>query len=94
MLTGKQRAKLKKIAHNENSIINIGKNSVTDELLKAIDEALEKRELIKIKILNNNLDDPKDIIGTLLEKLNAEFVSHIGNIITIYRMSKEKKIEL
>lgn len=94
MLTGKQRAKLKKLAHNENPIINIGKNSVTDELIGAIDEALEKRELVKIKILNNNLDDPDYIIEELLEKLNAEFVSYIGNIITIYRQSKEKKIIL
>ncbi|MDD7306342.1 MAG: ribosome assembly RNA-binding protein YhbY [Peptoniphilaceae bacterium] len=94
MLTGKDRAKLKKIAHKENPIFNIGKNSVTDELVGAIEEALEKKELIKIKILNNNLDDPDYIIETLLEKLNAEFVSHIGNIITIYRQSKEKKIVL
>lgn len=94
MLTGKQRAKLKKLAHKEQSIINIGKNSVTDELVNAIDEALEKRELIKIKILNNNLDDPDYIIKTILEKLNAEFVSYIGNIVTIYRQSEEKKIVL
>ncbi|MGO3017919.1 MAG: ribosome assembly RNA-binding protein YhbY [Anaerococcus sp.] len=94
MLTGKQRAKLKKIAHNEQPIINIGKNSVTDELIHAIDEALEKRELIKIKILNNNLDDPNYIIEIILERLNAEFVSYLGNIVTIYRQSEEKKIIL
>lgn len=94
MLTGKQRAYLKQISHNEKPIINIGKNSVTDELLNAIDEALEKREILKIKILNNNLDDADEIVDTVIEKLNAEFVSHIGNIFTIYRQSKEKKIIL
>lgn len=94
MLTGKQRANLKKMAHKEQPIINIGKNSVTDELIQAVDEALEKRELIKIKILNNNLDDPDYIIESLLKKLNAEFVSYIGNIVTIYRQSEEKKIVL
>lgn len=92
MITGKQRAYLKQLAHDEKPIINIGKNSISDELINAIDEAIEKRELIKIKILNNNLDDANYIIETILEKLNAEFVSHIGNIFTIYRQSKEKKI--
>lgn len=92
MLTGKQRAHLKQLAHNEKPIFNIGKNSVTDELIQALDESLEKKELIKIKILNNNLDDDDYIIETILESLNAEFVSHIGNIFTIYRKSKDEKI--
>lgn len=94
MLTGKQRAKLKRLANKEDAIINIGKNSVTDELIHAIDEALESRELVKVKILNNNLDDPDYIIDTLLERLDAEFVSYIGNIVTIYRQSEEKKINV
>ena len=87
MLTGKQRAMLKQEAHDFKPVINIGKFSVTDQLLEAIDEALEARELIKIKILNNNLDDADYIIDTIVEKLNCEFISHIGSIFTIYRKS-------
>lgn len=95
MLKGKQRAYLKSLAHDLKPIINIGKNSLTEDVIKAIDEALEKRELIKIKILNNNLDDDNEIIDEVIEKLNCEFVSHIGSIFTIYRESKNnKKISL
>ena len=95
MITGKQRSYLKSLAHDLKPIINIGKNSLTDEVIEAIDEALEKRELIKIKILNNNLDDNNEIVDEAMEKLNCEFVSHLGNIFTIYRESKNnKKINL
>ncbi|MDO5047378.1 MAG: ribosome assembly RNA-binding protein YhbY [Anaerococcus sp.] len=94
MLTGKQRARLKQEAHDFKPIINIGKNSITDDLVKAIDEALEARELIKVKILQNNLDDQEEIIDTLIERLNAEFISHLGSIFTIYRKSEENKYGL
>lgn len=95
MITSKQRAYLKSLANEIKPIINIGKNSISKDLIKTVDEALEKRELIKIKILNNNLDDEKYIIDEITNNTNSEFVSHIGNIITIYRQSKNhKKIEL
>ena len=87
MLTGKQRAMLKQEAHDFKPVINIGKFSITDQLLEAIDEALEARELIKVKILNNNLNDADYIIDTIVQKLNCEFISHIGSIFTIYRKS-------
>ena len=94
MLTGKQRAMLKQEAHDFKPVINIGKFSVTDKLLEAIDEALEARELIKIKILNNNLDDADEIIDTIIDKLNCEFISHIGSIITIYRKNESNSYNL
>ena len=94
MLTGKQRARLKQEAHDFKPIINIGKFSVTDELIRAIDEALEARELIKIKVLNNNMDDQDEIINTIMEKTKSEFISHLGSIITLYRKNKENKFEI
>lgn len=94
MLTGKQRARLKQEAHDFKPIINIGKFSVTDELIRAIDEALEARELIKIKVLNNNMDDQDEIIDTIMEKTKSEFISHLGSIITLYRKNKENKFEI
>ncbi len=94
MITGKQRAMLKAESHDYKPVINIGKFSVSDDLLKAIDEALEARELIKIKVLNNNLDDQDEIIETILSELNAEFVNHMGSIITIYRKNDENKFGL
>ena len=94
MLTGKQRAMLKQEAHDFKPIINIGKFSITDQLLEAIDEALEARELIKVKILNNNLDDAYYIIDTIVQKLDCEFVSHIGSIFTIYRKNDDNNYNL
>lgn len=94
MLTGKQRAMLKQEAYDFKPIINIGKFSITDQLLEAIDEALEARELIKVKILNNNLDDADYIIDTIVQKLDCEFVSHIGSIFTIYRKNDDNNYNL
>ena len=94
MINAKERAKLKSISHDYKPVINIGKNSITDEVLKAIDVALSSRELIKIKILNNNLDDQDEILENILTSLNADFVNHLGSIITIYRKSDDNKFEL
>ena len=94
MLTGKERAMLKSESHDYKPVVNIGKFSLTDEVIKSIEEALDARELIKIKILNNNLDNPDDILQTILEKTGAEFVNHLGNIFTIYRKSKENRFDL
>ena len=94
MINAKERAKLKSLSHDFKPVINIGKNSITDEVIKAIDEALSSRELIKIKILNNNLDDQDEILENILNSLNADFVNHLGSIITIYRKSDDNKFEL
>lgn len=94
MLTGKQRAMLKAESHDYKPVVNIGKFSLTDDVINAVEEALEARELIKIKILNNNMDDPNEILQELLEKLDAEFVNHVGNIFTIYRKNEDNKFEL
>lgn len=94
MLTGKQRARLKAESHDYKPVVNIGRFSLNDDVIKATNEALEARELIKIKILNNNMDDPDEILSELLEKLDAEFVNHVGNILTIYRKNDDNKFEL
>ena len=94
MLTGKERAMLKSESHDYKPVVNIGKFSLTDEVIKSIEEALDARELIKIKILNNNLDNPDDILQSILEKTGAEFVNHLGSIFTIYRKSKENRFDL
>lgn len=94
MLTGKQRAMLKAESHDYKPVVNIGKFSLTYDVINAVEEALEARELIKIKILNNNMDDPNEILQELLEKLGAEFVNHVGNIFTIYRKNEDNKFEL
>ena len=76
-------------------ILQIGKSSVTPELISAVDEALEARELIKMHILKNCFDDPKEIAQVISERTRSEVVQVIGKKVVLYRESKDnKKIEL
>ena len=76
-------------------ILQIGKSSVTPELISAVDEALEARELIKMHILKNCFDDPKEIAQVIAERTRSEVVQVIGKKVVLYRESKDnKKIEL
>ena len=94
-MTSKQRAYLKSLAMKITPILQIGKSSVTPELISAVDEALEARELIKMLILKNNFDDPKEIAQVIAERTRSEVVQVIGKKVVLYRESKDnKKIEL
>lgn len=94
MINSKQRKYLKSLANTIDPKIIIGKNGITKNLLEQINDTLEANEIVKIKILKNNLFDDKETIDEILEKLDAEFVSHMGSKFVIYRQSKEKIIEL
>lgn len=95
MLTGKQRAYLKSMANTMEPLFQIGKNGVSENFIKQVDEALEAREIIKINVLNNSLLDSKEVARELSEKTEAELVQSIGNKFVLYKESKENKnIEL
>jgi len=89
LLTSKQRAKLRGMANTIDAVVRIGKEGITERVLKQIDEALSARELIKIALEKNCEIEPKQAIAHICEKLNAEPVQVIGRKIVIYRMSKE-----
>ncbi|WP_058485349.1 ribosome assembly RNA-binding protein YhbY [Defluviitalea phaphyphila] len=88
-MTSKQRAYLKKLANTIEPIFQVGKLGVTPELTKAIDEALEKRELIKINVLNNCMMSSKEVCDILCERTRSQPVQIIGKKIVLYRPSKE-----
>lgn len=67
MLTGKQKRYLRSQAHHLQPIFQVGKGGTNDQVIRHISEALERRELIKVSILNNNLDDPQEIAAELAE---------------------------
>lgn len=96
MLTSKQRAYLKSLAMELDPIILLGKASLTTENEKNVDEALAKRELVKVGVLKNCDDDPREIAKTLAEHTRSEVVQVIGKKIVLYRQGKDKnrKIEL
>lgn len=88
-MTSKQRAYLKSLASTINPIFQIGKSSVTPELTEAINEALDARELIKINVLKNCMDDGRVIAEIIAERTHSEVVQVIGKKIVLYKPSKE-----
>ena len=89
--TSKQRAYLKSLAMTMDPIFQIGKNSLTPELMGAIDEALAARELIKVSVLQNCMDDPKELAEMVAERTRSEVVQVIGKKIVLYREGKDDK---
>ena len=90
-MTSKQRAYLKSLAMTMEPIFQVGKNSMTPELTAAIAEALEARELIKVSVLKNCADDPKEIARLVAERTRSQVVQVIGKKIVLYKEGKDKK---
>lgn len=93
-MNNKQRAYLSGLASKLTPIMQIGKSSLTQEIIRAADEALEARELIKISVLKNCFDDPRAIAEMMAERTHSEVVRVIGKKIVLYRAAKKPKIEL
>ncbi len=93
--TSKQRAYLMSLASTLQPIFQIGKSSLTPELTEAIGEAFNTRELIKISVLKNCFDDPREIAQMVAERTRSDVVQVIGKKIVLYKENKDnKKIEL
>jgi RNA-binding protein len=90
-MTTKQRAYLKSLAITLDPIYQIGKSTLTPEITEGVAEVLEARELIKINVLKNCLEDVNTIAYTLAERTRSEVVQVIGRKIVLYKESKEKK---
>ena len=88
MITSKQRAELRAIANGLDTIFQIGKNGITDESVKQISAALEAREIVKIKVLENAPYTAAEASAELCQSLGAEGVSCVGRRFVIYRESK------
>ena len=82
-MNNKQRAYLSGLASKLTPIMQIGKSSLTPEIIRAADEALEARELIKISVLKNCFDDPRAIAEMMAERTHSEVVRVIGKKIVL-----------
>ncbi|KGX83883.1 ribosome assembly RNA-binding protein YhbY [Pontibacillus marinus] len=91
MLTGKQKRFLRSKAHHLNPIFQVGKTGVNENMIQQINDVLEKRELIKVSILQNNFDDKNEVARELAEGTDAHVVQVIGNVIVLYKESTEHK---
>lgn len=95
-MTSKQRAYLKSLAMTMEPIFQIGKSSLTPPNTQAISEALDARELIKVSVLQNCMDDPHELAQMIAERTHSQVVQVIGKKIVLYKegRDKKKKIEL
>ncbi|PAQ16517.1 RNA-binding protein [Bacillaceae bacterium SAOS 7] len=91
MLTGKQKRFLRAEAHHLDPIFQVGKGGVNDNMIKQIGEALEARELMKISILQNCDEDKQEVAQSIAKGAKAHVVQIIGNIIILYKESRENK---
>lgn len=91
-MISKNRAQLKSLAQTLDASVIIGKSGLTENLIKQIDVTLEKRELVKVSILNNNMDDRTEMIDALCDQLQAELVQQIGNKVVLYRRNEENPV--
>lgn len=92
MITGKQRAYLRGLAQKLTPIFQIGKNGIEENFIIQVEEALEKRELIKIKVLENSGLETRAASDLICEKIGAEGIQAIGNKIVIYKESKKNPV--
>ncbi len=94
MLTSKQRTYLRALATKEKALFQIGKNDASPDVVESINECLEKRELIKISVLENCATTPREVADLLGERTRSDVVTVIGRKIVLYRPAKEPIIKL
>ncbi len=91
MLKSKQRAQLRAMANTYETILQIGKGGITEQTVKQVSDALEARELIKIRVLETCPLSAREAADELQEKAPCDVVQVIGTRMVLYRESKENK---
>jgi RNA-binding protein len=91
MLNNKQKKYLRSQAHHLNPVFQVGKGGVNEHLITHIKEAIEVRELMKVSVLNNCLEDKHEVAEALAAGASAELVQLIGKVIVLYKESKDNK---
>ncbi len=91
MLTSKQRAQLRALANSFETILQVGKMGINEQLIKQVDDALEARELIKLRVLETSPQSVREVADTVAERTNSDVVQVIGSRFILYRESREHK---
>ena len=92
-LTSKQRAQLRGLANSIDTIVQVGKDGIGENLLKQVNDALEARELIKGRVLESAMLTPREAAEELAGKARAEVVQVIGTKFVLYRQSHRKDLK-
>ena len=94
-MTSKQRSYLKSLASKLDPVFQVGKSSLTPELTEGLREAFNTNELIKVAVLKNCMDDPKEIAQMAADRTHSQVVQVIGKKFVLYKPDKDKpKIRL
>ena len=97
MLNSKQRAFLRSLASTADTVYQVGKGGIGEELCRGLSDALEARELIKIRVLENSGYTAKEAAAEIAEALGADVVTTVGSKVVLYRRSSrelKRRIEL
>ena len=95
MITSKQRAYLRSLATSLDTIFQVGKGGITEEMCTQIANALEARELIKLRVLDNSGYSAKEAAAEIANAIDCEVVACVGTKFVLYKQSvKKKRIEL
>lgn len=89
MISSKQRAYLRSMANSLPAIMQVGKSGLNENMLKTFSDALEARELIKLHVLENSGEEPREVLNELAAALDAEPVAATGRKIILYRASQK-----
>jgi len=92
LLTGKQKRYLRSMGNEMDPILLIGKEEITQNIIRQAGDALEARELIKCRVLQNCADAPENVANTVAKEVDAELVQVIGRNFLLYRESKDKPV--
>lgn len=92
MITTKQRSFLRGMANRLDPIFQVGKNGIEDNFLKQVESALEKRELIKIKVLENSGITAREASDIICEEIGCEGIQAIGSKLVLYKQSSKKPV--
>lgn len=91
MLSGKQRSRLRAMANGYDTIFQIGKGGITEEICLQIGNALEARELIKVRVLENSGYTAREAAEVIAEQTDADVISVVGTKFVLYRQSQTKQ---
>ncbi|MCL2425699.1 MAG: YhbY family RNA-binding protein [Oscillospiraceae bacterium] len=92
MLDSKQRAKLRGMANSHDTILQIGKSGIGEEVVKQVDDALTARELIKLRVQRTSPTTARESATEIAEKTNSEVVQVIGSRFVLYRRNPKKPV--
>lgn len=92
MLNSRQRAQLRGLANSIDAIFQVGKGGINDEIIKQVEQALEARELIKLRVLETSPVTSRQAADTISKAANADVVQVVGRCFILYKESREHKV--